>query len=219
MDGSTDKGRVENELFVILFCRRDDTLQEVKTCARYFCVLEPTKADANGLVECLCTVGVENLLQRESILGIHEIPVLVGCGTEGASVNVSDQNGMRGKLQAALHVPWLYWAWCYAHRLELACKDAFSSHVFHDIDDMLLRLYHLYEKSPKKCRELADLIDDLKEVFELPEGGNLPVRAHGSRWTTYKRKALQRVVDRYRAYLNHVATLDEDTSRVQTDNV
>lgn len=29
IDGSIDKDRVENELFVILFCKRDDTLQEV----------------------------------------------------------------------------------------------------------------------------------------------------------------------------------------------
>ena len=69
MDGSTDKGRVENELFVILFCKRDDSLQEIRTCARYFCVLEPTKADSDGLVECLCrtlkSMGIENLLERE----------------------------------------------------------------------------------------------------------------------------------------------------------
>ena len=44
-------------------------------------------------------------------------PVLVGGGTDGASANVSQHNGMRGKLQRAL--PWLFWAWCYAHRLEL----------------------------------------------------------------------------------------------------
>jgi TFIIF-interacting CTD phosphatase-like protein len=44
-------------------------------------------------------------------------------------------------------LPWLYWAWCYAHQLELVCKDAFSSCLFHDIDEMLLRLYCLYEKS------------------------------------------------------------------------
>lgn len=144
MDGSADKGRVENELFVILFCKQDNTLQEVRTCARYFCVLEPTRADADGLIECLCralqSMGIEDL-KRECVLGACELPVLVGCGTDGASVNVSDQNGMRGKLQAAL--PWLYWAWCYAHRLELACKDAFSSRLFHDIDEMLLRLYYL----------------------------------------------------------------------------
>lgn len=82
---------------------------------------------------------------------------------------------------------------------------------------LLLRLYYLYEKSPRKCRELSDLNDDLKGVFELPEGGNLPVRAHGSRWITYKRKALQRVVDRYGAYLNHLATLTEDASIKSTD--
>ena len=67
-------------------------------------------------------LGIENLLERESVLSVSELPIFVGCGTDGATVNVSDQNGMRGKLQAAL--PWLYWAWCYAHRLELACKDA-----------------------------------------------------------------------------------------------
>ena len=118
-------------------------------------------------------MGIENLLERGSVLSSCELPVLFGCGTDGASVNVSHQNGMRGKLQAVL--TWLYWAWCYAHRLELACKDAFSSRLFHDIDDMLLRLYYLYEKSPRKCHELSDLIDDLKKVFELPEGGNLPM--------------------------------------------
>ena len=48
MDGSTDKGRVENELFVILFCKRDNALQEIKTCAKHFCILEPTKA-AGGM--------------------------------------------------------------------------------------------------------------------------------------------------------------------------
>ena len=46
---------------------------------------------------------------------------------------------------------------------------------------MLLKLYYLYEKSPKKRRELNDIVGDLKEVFELPEGGNLPVRSQGSR--------------------------------------
>ena len=203
---------------MILHCKQDDTRQETRTYARYFSVLEPIKADADGLVQCLCKalkpMGIENLLERDSVLN-SQFPVLVGCGTDGASVNVAHQNGMRGKLQAAL--PWLYWGWCYAHRLELACKDAFSSRLFHDIDDMLLRLYYLYEKSPKKCRELSDLIEDLKEVFQFPEGGNLPMRAHGSRWITYKRKALQRVVDRYGGYLSHLTTLVEDRSIKSTD--
>ena len=77
---------------------------------------------------------------------------------------------------------------------------------------MLLRLYYLYEKSPKKTRELGEIVEDLKEVYELPKSGNVPVRSQGSRWIDHKRKALQRVVDRYGAYISHLTTLTEDSS-------
>ena len=53
------------------------------------------------------------------------------------------------------------WAWCFAHRLELACKDSFISEMFTNVTDMLLRLYYLYSKSPKT------LVSDFGEVFEL----------------------------------------------------
>ena len=52
----------------------------------------------------------------------------------------------------------------------------------------------------KKIRQLGDIVNDLKEVFELPTCGNIPVRSQGSRWINHKRKALQQVVDRYGAY-------------------
>lgn len=86
--------------------------------------------------------------------------------------------------------PWLLWSWCYAHRLELACKNALTSKLYKDVEEMLLCLYHLYEKSPKKIQQLGEIVDDLKEVFELPKGGNIPVRSQGSRWINHKRKAL-----------------------------
>ena len=39
MDGSTDKGRVENELFVILFCKQDDTLtRDQDLCQVFLCI-------------------------------------------------------------------------------------------------------------------------------------------------------------------------------------
>ena len=41
MNGSTDKGSIENE----------PSVREMQTCTRYHCVIEPKKADANGLVE------------------------------------------------------------------------------------------------------------------------------------------------------------------------
>ena len=43
------------------------------------------------------------------------------------------------------------------------------------------------------------------------------MRVSGSRWIAHKRKALQRVVDRYGAYPNHLTTLTEDKTIKSTD--
>ena len=52
--------------------------------------------------------------------------------------------------------------WCMAHRLELPIKDALKPTAFALVDELLLRLYYVYEKSSKRCRELEDTISDLK---------------------------------------------------------
>jgi hypothetical protein len=62
---------------------------------------------------------------------------------------------------------WVFWIWCLAHHLELTVKDALKGTVFDAIDDMLLKLYYLYEKSLKKCRELKEIITDLKSLSHL----------------------------------------------------
>ena len=142
-------------------------------------------------------------------------PVLIGGGTDGASVNIGQHNSMRTKLQGALE--WLFWAWCYAHRLELASKNGISSSLFKEIEELLLRLYYLYEKSLKKTRELALIVEDLKEAFDFPGTGNVPIRSQGSRRINHKRRALQRVTDRYGAYMSHLSALSEDTSLKSED--
>ena len=109
---------------------------------------------------------------------------------------------MKGQLQSALP-----WAWCYSHCLEMACKDALTSPFFANINEMLLRLNHLYKKSPK---ELTMIVEELKEVYQFRKGGSLPVRCQGTRWISYKGKALQRVVDRFGAY--DLAALIEDST-------
>ena len=76
----------------------------------------------------------------------------------------------------------------------------------------MLQLYYLIEKFLKKTQELGEILKDLKEVFELPKGGDKPVQAQGSQWFTHKRKALQHVVDRYGAYTGHLTVLAADTS-------
>lgn len=67
-------------------------------------------------------------------------------------MNVGVHGGVKAKIQEV--IPWMFWAWCFSHRLELACKDAFTSALFAEINEMLLRLYYLYSKSPKKSKEL-----------------------------------------------------------------
>ena len=51
MDGSVDAGKIEDELIVILYCSKDDTCEEIRSCTRFFLVEVPSRADAAGLVE------------------------------------------------------------------------------------------------------------------------------------------------------------------------
>ncbi len=173
-----------------MYCTKNNQTEELNVCTRFISVSNPTRGNAAGLYECvregLKFMGIESV-NVESVLGVSGMPVLDGSGSDGTAVNVAD-GGLKGMMQRTL--PWLHWSWCYAHRLELTCKNAFRSPLFTLIKEMLLRLYYLYENSPKKCPELYSITENLKEVFELPKGGNRPVRSQGTRWISHKRKAL-----------------------------
>ena len=129
----------------------DDTTREIKSHARFFCVAPVKTADASGLVnclsQCLLLLGVTDILEQKQVLEVDGKPVLVG-GTDGASVNIGELNGMRGVIQSAN--PWLMWSWCYAHRLELACKNTLTSSLFRSIEEILLHLYYIYTKNHPK---------------------------------------------------------------------
>ena len=148
LDGSTDKGNIDNEILLVVWCDPDGTDEKVHTRMDYFAVSRPQSVKADGLFQVL-----EEGLQR---LGIKEVSAdeckkLVGVGTDGAASNIAAA-GLKGLVERRLDC--FLWMWCLAHRLELAVKDALKGTRFDLIDEMLLRLYYLYEKSPKKCREL-----------------------------------------------------------------
>ena len=149
----------------------------------YFTIIRPQSVTAEGLFKVL-----ESGLQG---LGISEISAelcknLVGVGTDGASANIAAA-GLKCLVERRLS--WVFWMWCMAHRLELAVKDALKSTAFDSIDDLLLRLYYIYEKSSKKCRELEDIVTDLKQCLNFDDAGIKPVRASGSRWVAHKLNA------------------------------
>ena len=86
---------------------------------------------------------------------------LIGVGYDGANVNMGTTGGLKGLLRETM--PWVVVFWCLAHRLELALKDALRQIFFVQVDEMLLRAYYLYEKAPKKCVELDEVVSALRE--------------------------------------------------------
>ena len=92
-----DAGNIEDELFVLVFCKKDDAMQRITSCTRYLCVKKPERVDAQGLVDCLesalAMLGINNVTDLSSK------PVPLGIGTDGVSANISGKNGMRGIIQ------------------------------------------------------------------------------------------------------------------------
>ena len=103
---------------------------------------------------------------------------LIGFTAVGASVNRGDKNGVISILRN--NHPWVIYVWCMAHRLELALKDVLQGTSFDDVDQVLLRLYYLYENSSKKLRQLCELHGIYRETFEFEDGGVRPKRSSGN---------------------------------------
>ena len=113
---------------------------------------------ADGLIHCLGdalqTVGIDNILDQASVLGVEGEPLLVGGGTDHASINVAEQNGMKGCFIKSFLGSTGYGA--MPTPLSGHAKTPFSSQQFMDDNEMLLHLYYHFSKSPKKSRELTD---------------------------------------------------------------
>ena len=76
------------------------------------------------------------------------------------------------------------------------CSEAFGL-----VNELLLRLYYLYEKSPRRCRELEDIITS------------------GSRWVAHKQNAMKRVLSKFGIYTAHLVALAKDRSLKLADCV
>ena len=173
LDGSTDVGNIDNEVILIAWCDLRCEDEKIHSRISYFKVIRPRSVFSEGLFQV-----VEEELQSLGISSVDEraCAKLVGIGTDGASSNTANA-GLKGILGSK--VSWLFWIWCLAHRLELAIKNALVGTSFNLIDELLLKLYYIYENSPKKCHELADIAEDLKQFFEFDDAGH---KACESKW-------------------------------------
>ena len=75
-----------------------------------------------------------------------------------ASVN-GDHTGLKAQMQV-FAMALLVVVLCSPLRI---CKNAFSSSLSTNIVKTLLRLFYIYEKSPKKSHQLTNIVDDLRE--------------------------------------------------------
>ena len=86
---------------------------------------------------------------------------LVSICVDGAAVNLGVHYGLSALLKEDM--PWLVAVHCMNHRLELAAKDACITSFLDEILTMLLNLHYMYEKSPKRLRELQMLAELMEE--------------------------------------------------------
>ena len=81
MDGSTDTGNIDDEMFLVLWCDVDHEDEMVHTNMSYFAVVRPKKVDARGLFDCF-----ENSLGRLGIQAVdaEQCKMLIGIGCRWA---------------------------------------------------------------------------------------------------------------------------------------
>ena len=97
---------------------------------------------------------------------------------------------------------------CFNHRLELVIKDAFTTTTFyHNIDEMLTKLYYFYQKSPKRLQQLRELNDAYEK--SIPK----PTKAYGTRWVDFKFQAMERILGNYEPYITHLEQLAHSDSQ------
>ena len=99
----------------------------------------------------------------------------------------------------------------------VGCQNILKGSSFESIDDMLLKLYYLYEKSAIKYRELSDIVNDLKQFLKFDDNGVKPIRASRTKWVTHKLSAMKRILSKYGAYTHHLAALSVDHSIKSVD--
>ena len=152
-DATTDAGNVEVELYLAL--RFDPLSSDGKVHVRstFLSTRYLKSGTGEGLYE-----SFNRAMQHMEIDDWNARTIGFGC--DGASANIAE-GGLKGILTREVFM--------FANRLELSVQDALKSTFFGTTDDVLLRLYYIYNKSPKKCHQVEDIIVELKSCLEPSE--------------------------------------------------
>ena len=165
---------------------------------KFFSIESVKAADAEGLKSSL-----EEAFERVGISCFASR--LHGLNVDGASVNTGIHRGLGARIREL--APWLTVVHCFNHRLELAVKDAFKETFFDEIDMMLLKLYYLYKKSPKRTRELEAFGEIYDKVITKP------CKSSGTCWVAHKVNAMEIVLQNYGIFMTHLESLSQTDSQ------
>ena len=171
-DSSEDTSITEKEaVFVQYLDKRPPGRDTIQVATAFLRLVDVKYGTAAGIVDSIKSsfesINITDDLDKK----------LIGFAGDGATVNRGEKEGVIALLKR--DHPWIIYVWCVAHRLELALKDALKGTCFDSVDEVLLRLYYLYENSPKKLRQLHDLHNLYRQTFEFEEGAIRTKRACG----------------------------------------
>ena len=195
-DGSTDKGIVEQEVLYVIFA---DPETFKPTLAFFEVIAPPDSQDTPGLKQSIIDVFIKHSLE-------HLIEKIVFLSSDGASVNCGKNSGLIKLLQE--DHPWICFIWCFSHRLELAIKDALKEFI-EPVEESLRHLFYLYTKSSKKFRKLKNVYHILQDEFDMYGLGIKPVKSTGTRWIDHKLRAMERLVEKFGLYTQHLENVLE----------
>ena len=189
-EGSTDSSVTEEELVhvLLLLCGKPKL-----KCPS----IEPANnANAEGIHSC-----IKEAFGRVGVLGLSQKVIVLN--VDGAVVNTGIHHGALMKESS----PWLQVIHCFNHILELSIKDAFKTDTCVKIDKILMKMCYLYQKSPKRLRELQRM----SEAWE--KSVSRPSKSHDTRWIDHKLKSMQIVLENYGVFLVHVESLSQTNSQ------
>lgn len=192
LDGSTDSGNLEQELFYVSFldenCDPHIKFLKIKSIQG--------RATAEGLKDCL--------YQTFQDMGIDLKDKCVQLSTDGPSV----MKKMCQNVQE--NITFLLTFHCSNHRLELAFKDAIKDIEIHtEIHELLNGLHYFYHNSNLQTRMLNDT-GKLLGINTL-----VHPTAKGTRWVAHQERALQVVNRNYSANVSQLQECHLDRSQRQ----
>ena len=204
-DRSTDVSIIEKEaIFAITFDPSPPGTDKIGIKISYLSLEDLHGADAKNVLACIKN-SVKSILDSEDFM-----TKVVGFGSDGASVNASKKEGVKSLIQH--ENPWITVGWCITHQLKLALKDSLKGTDFDDTNDLILKMYYLYKRSPKKLHQLKKLVAIDSNSFEFLDGGVKPKKASGTQWIAHKMRALDLIIDKYSLLMQHLENLSKDKS-------